>query len=454
MGIKPKGLLVLLLFVILTGSIIIVTVPSVSGDGEKDDGKQQHPIKGPFKFSPLSESAKCGSLPLDAPFVLPEGFTQTVIEQQPNFPDLPDMNQMNERSIPIAKTAEDNDENDDEDEDDDEAKKARPGRFLYRTHEVRTSSSVSVTDLVTGETRILAQKPHWERFDGLKWTPWNTLLAAEEVFIASLPDPDFPQAQSGLVYEIDPVTGDAVVRPALGSLAHEGIGIDKKSNVYVIDETREGSIYKFVPDKKKDLASGKLFALKIINDGSAPGERTGDAKWIELDQDLVKINARDAAVAVGATKYNRPEDVDIIKNTLYVAITSEQRVLAISLKGNPFVTEFVKAGVNAPAENAGRGIDGFHSPDNLAVDRARNLWIAEDNKPGDIWVATPDRNKDGYADDVLLFASLSDCTAEPSGIFFGVGKEKNTLFVNVMHAGGPDSIDLSMAITKKHSEDK
>lgn len=39
-------------------------------------------------------------------------------------------------------------------------------------------------------------------------------------------------------------------------------------------------------------------------------------------------------------------------------------------------------------------------------------------------------------------------------IFFGVGKEKNTLFVNVMHAGGPDSIDLSMAITKKHSEDK
>lgn len=242
-----------------------------------------------------------------------------------------------------------------------------------------------------------------------------------------MPDPDFPQAQSGLVYEIDPVTGDAVVRPALGSLAHEGIGIDKKGNVYVIDEFGEGSIYKFVPDKKKDLASGKLFALKIINDGSALGERIGDAKWLELDQDLVKINARDVA-AVGATKYNRPEDVDIIKNTLYVAITSKQRVLAISLKDNPFVTEFVKAGVNVPAENAGRGIDGFHAPDNLAVDRARNLWIAEDNHPGDIWVATPDRNKDGYAADVVLFASLSDCTAEPSGILFGVGNEKEDSF--------------------------
>lgn len=45
-----KGLLVLLLFVILTGSIIIVTVPSVSGDGEKDDGKQPHPIKVPSNF--------------------------------------------------------------------------------------------------------------------------------------------------------------------------------------------------------------------------------------------------------------------------------------------------------------------------------------------------------------------------------------------------------------------
>lgn len=57
---------------------------------------------------------------------MPEGFTQTVIEQQPNFPDLSDMNQMNERSIPIAKTAEDDDEYDD-----DEAKKARPGHASF-----------------------------------------------------------------------------------------------------------------------------------------------------------------------------------------------------------------------------------------------------------------------------------------------------------------------------------
>ncbi len=100
----------------------------------------------------------CGSLPADAPFALPPGFSQAIIETEAtdaDFDDLPDMNQVNETG-------------------------PQAGRFLYRTHEVSTNGSVSVTDLQTGETTVLAQRADWERFDGLKWTPWQTLLAAEE----------------------------------------------------------------------------------------------------------------------------------------------------------------------------------------------------------------------------------------------------------------------------------
>ncbi|MDQ4102684.1 MAG: hypothetical protein M3186_02810 [Actinomycetota bacterium] len=65
--------------------------------------------------------------------VLPPGFVQTEIarEGQGGTRDLWDMNTVNETG-PDA------------------------GRFLYRTHETNTNSQVSVADLQTGETRVLA----------------------------------------------------------------------------------------------------------------------------------------------------------------------------------------------------------------------------------------------------------------------------------------------------------
>ena len=55
---------------------------------------------------------------------------------------------------------------------------AHAGRFLYRSHEVPTNGMVSVTDLQTGVTSVLAQRVYWDRLDGIVWTPWQTLLAA------------------------------------------------------------------------------------------------------------------------------------------------------------------------------------------------------------------------------------------------------------------------------------
>jgi hypothetical protein len=424
-----------------------------------------------FNFSSLKKSAECiletaGSA---LPWKLPNGYTQTIIAiediTQATFEDLPDMNQQNEEDIPMPDALLDAGVEDEE---------AELGRLLYTTHEVGSGSSVSVTDLYTGVTVKIAEEDHWERFDGLKWTPWGTLLAAEETITASFSDPDSPASISGLVYEIDPVTGEHEVKPQLGSLAHEGIVIDKDSNIYVIDENARGTIYKFVPDEDPtgagEVPDGQLYVLKIVDDTKAPGERTGTAEWVPLDRDAVKVSARDAAFAAGATLYNRPEDGDIIGDKVFFALTGasapapvDNRVISINIKSStkPFVQEFVVAGINVPVEvDSDGGSDektGFRAPDNLAV-QGNKLWIMEDNGPSDLWVASPDNNKNGYSDKVSLFASMEDCSGEGTGIHFGIGEFRGILFVNHQHAGptvdddeiGPDS---KMAIMKAEDKD-
>ncbi|MCL7422320.1 MAG: PhoX family protein [Methylobacter sp.] len=417
-------------------------------------------VKGPMAFKPIPGSAydeltNDPAILNESTWMIPEGFKQSIVSDESDLniyinQDWPDMNTVNETRI-------------------------QAGRYLYRTHEVRPGNdqrndgklggTVSVVDLRTGIAKELAAREDWEALDGLVWTPWHTLLVAEETNSGGYPDPDYPLATGGLVYEIelekkDPATAKKVTaRPLLGSIAHEGIETDDEGNVYVIDEDRApgGSIFKFVPDNYGDLSSGKLFALRVKNGG-----QTGEAEWVELQLDPVTFDAQVAAEQVGATSYCRPEDLERIGKTLYAALTCEPRiggkdgpgaVLAISLNEMPMVSYFVEAGINIATENKAAGITGLKSPDNLANGPDGKLWIVEDNVPSDIWVAEPDNDGDGHADGVHLFASLKDSTAEGTGIYFGKNPQK--LFVNVQHSGtGNDKTMEITKIKKLHKSDK
>jgi hypothetical protein len=402
-------------------------------------------VNGPMAFDPIAGTAyvELTNDPVilnSQPWIIPQGYSQRIVSDESNLniyvgSDWPDMNTVNETG-------------------------KHAGRYMYRTHEVRpdannlgayTGGAVSVIDLKTGETKLVVQRHDWEALDGIVWTPWGTVLFAEETGNAVFTDPDHPAAIRGLLYELkldkkDPAKAEWVkVRPMLGSVAHEGIEVDSEGNVYVIDENGPGAIFKFVPKKYGDLSDGQLYALKL--DDSSNPDRVGPAEWVALDMNLAQLDARAAAVNVGATGYGRPEDLERIGNTLYVAITSEARVLSISLGKKPMVNNFVKAGLNVPVENRTAGITGFKNPDNLAKGPDGKLWIVEDNVPSDIWVALPDKDGDGASDGVYLFASLKDSDAEGTGIYFG--KDPQTLFVNVQHSATGN--DKTMAITKpKH----
>ena len=414
-------------------------------------------VKGPMAFKPIKGSAynELTNDPAvldESTWLIPEGFKQSVVSDESNLNiyidnDWPDMNTVNETQ-------------------------KQAGRYLYRTHEVRPGNdqrndgrlggAVSVIDLKTGKAKELAARDYWEALDGIVWTPWHTILVAEETNSGGYPDPDYPHASSGLVYEIeldkdDPTKAKKVTaRPLLGSIAHEGIETDDEGNVYVIDEDRApgGSIYKFVPNTYGDLSSGKLFVLRVKN-----GAQIGEAEWVELNLDPVTFDAQAAAEQIGATSYCRPEDLERIGKVLYAALTCEPRtggkdgpgaVLSISLNEAPMVNYFVEAGVNIAAENSASGVTGLKSPDNLATGPDGKLWIVEDNVPSDIWVAEPDNDGDSHADGVHLFASMKDKDAEGTGIYFG--KNPHKLFVNVQHSGTGN--DKTMAISEIRKNDE
>lgn len=442
--------------------IVVAAVAAALSMNAMADSKT---VNGPMSFDPIAGSAY--GMENDAnlgtqPFVIPEGFAQFVISDESDLDiyqgtDWNDMNTVNETG-------------------------KQAGRYLYRTHEVRpgatgndanslrvdggSGGAVSVVDLKTGEARELIGRADWEALDGIVWTPWQTLLFAEEVINSARPDPEHPAATSGLLYELKLDSRDLMqyesvhVRPMLGALAHEGIEIDAEGNVYVIDEERRGSIYKFVPTIYGDLSDGQLYALKVNN-----GQKTGAAEWVALDMNQAQISARVAARNVGATEYCRPEDLERIGRTLYAALTCEDvdnpantsgtnaqgnsvgAVLAIDLGEQPSVRYVVAPGKNVPFENQAARVTGFAKVDNLANGPDGKLWMVEDNDFSDIWVYDPasaDADEDGYRDGVHLFASLKDKPAEATGIYFG--KDPKVLFVNVQHSGTGN--DKTMAIVK------
>ena len=267
----------------------------------------------------------------------------------------------------------------------------------------------------------------------------------------------------GWVVEIDPMDPDStpVKHTALGRFKHEAATIRISPSGHVVaysgDDERFDYIYKFVSRRTYDdsgtlaarrrnmtlLSEGDLYvaqftgdspAAEITGTGAVPsdGAFDGSGTWLPLVQNgqskvpgmsvaEVLVFTRLAGDAVGATKMDRPEDVEVHPTTgaVYAALTNNtQRGVAGSGRRAPvdeanprtgnrdgYVLELVEAGndptrttfswnlllVCGPANTAGTYFGGYQGPvspiscpDNVAFDSAGNLWISTDGQPGTI----------------------------------------------------------------------
>ena len=251
---------------------------------------------------------------------------------------------------------------------------------------------------------------------------------------------------------------------ALGRFKHEAATIRIAPSGHVVaysgDDERFDYVYKFVSRRTYDdsgtsaarrrnmtlLSEGDLFVAQFTGDspvseitgtGALPtdGAFDGSGTWLPLVQDgqsrvpgmsvaEVLVFTRLAGDAVGATKMDRPEDVEVNPTTghVYTALTNNtQRGIAGTGRRAPvdeanprtgnrdgYVLELVEADndptrttfswnlllVCGPANTAGAYFGGYQGPvspiscpDNVAFDSAGNLWISTDGQPGTIQLA-------------------------------------------------------------------
>ncbi|MFC7401182.1 PhoX family protein [Citricoccus sp. GCM10030269] len=263
----------------------------------------------------------------------------------------------------------------------------------------------------------------------------------------------------GWIVEIDPENPEStpVKHTALGRFKHESgtaiISRDGYAVVYSGDDQADDYVYKFVSrkkyregDKKHNmtlLSEGTLYVAKyygnspeseIDGTGAVPsdGDFDGWGRWIPLvknDKSLVEgmtveevlVNTRLAGDKVGATKMDRPEDMETnpVTGKIYLALTNnsgrkadyvdEANPVAKADGGNRdgHVIEMIERRGDHTSERFNWNIlllagdptqsdsvyfSGFPAdqvspiscPDNVAFDSEGNLWISTDGQPGKI----------------------------------------------------------------------
>ena len=297
----------------------------------------------------------------------------------------------------------------------------------------------------------------------------------------------------GWIVEIDPLepASRPVKRTALGRRKHEGaetiVNRDGRLVIYSGDDARFEHVYRFVTAGRVDRAN-RAANRDLLDEGVmsvAKFEADGTLRWLPLVwgqgpltaangfaiQADVVIEPRRAAKLLGATRMDRPEDVqpNPRTNKVYVALTNNENrtdgeldpandraaniwgqiVELIPPAGDHAAETYrwemlVRCGPTGDAAakaswNPATTANGWFScPDNLAVDGRGRLWVTTDQ--GTAW-----KRASGTADGV--WALETDGPARGTGRMFyraPVGAEMcgpcfapddSTLFVAVQHPG-------------------
>lgn len=429
-------------------TLATLTLAMLGLAGARDAGAQFS------NFTPLPASVPGGSLPEATPLLLSSPFfTQTTLSANDRgalnggvkLGDSWDMNTLNETG-------------------------PQAGRFMFTPYETGTAG-VKRLDLTTGQSVTIVPEgtQGFASGDASRWTPWGTYLTAEESWNGS---------SKGRLFEVtnplaDPASINFVQRSILPGVAHEGLVFDSQRNLYFVDENAGGAVYKFTSATPNDggtfFNAGQTFVLKVGAGNNL--EATGGATWVPITDangtalfagttvsanGVTTVDGRAAADAAGATTLNRPEDLEIQTladgtQRIYFGTTDTHKVFSLTLSGGSSASLAVFADQNTIDAATGVAVgSAFLNPDNFAIDALGNMyWLEDIGSIGatgfDIWFGY-DANRDGVAERIGRWASLSTTGAEPTGLYFDPFRP-NVAYLNVQHAGSDVDRTIQISVT-------
>lgn len=331
--------------------------------------------------------------------------------------------------------------------------------------------SVQRIDLRTGAVETVLRG--MSSCDGIRTTPWGTILATEERTDGGayeILNPLDVTEQTVLDRTLGTVTDPAHVakRTALPIIAWEGLVVLPSGVVIGGDELRPGTppdadggaLFKFVPAvprpagagmindlAQSPLTAGSVYAMQVscVDNAQQYGQgcEVGNAAWIPVHA----ATARTEADAAGATGYYRPEDMD--RDLGYSDPANPEAVrFCWTNTGNEESADYaeVMCGIDrqplvaSAAERTvvvNRFVEGdpdFNSFDNLALQpNTGNAYVVEDHPNGDIFACLPDgKDRDVKTDGCVKVLSVKDSTAEPTGFIFS--PDGSTAYLSIQHS--------------------
>jgi hypothetical protein len=192
-------------------------------------------------------------------------------------------------------------------------------------------------------------------------TPWGRWLSCEE-------------HDHGHVWECDPLrSGQGVIRPALGTFNHEAVAVDTVTGaLYMTEDRPDGGLYRFTPDARGDLRSGRL---EIAVDAGA-----GRLAFTPVPDPGAVFTPTRQQVA-GTRHFSGGEGIWYDGGTVYFSTKGDNRVWAYETATGALGTIYDKA-----AAGPGAPLSGV---DNLTVNPAGEVFVCEDGDDMQICVIEP-----------------------------------------------------------------
>lgn len=182
-------------------------------------------------------------------------------------------------------------------------------------------------------------------------TPWGTWLSCEE-------------APQGRVHECDPLgISDSVVRPGMGTFAHEAVAIDEANqHAYLTEDVDDGRLYRFAYENPSDLSTGRLEVAEV-SDGVE-----GPVQWRAVPNpggDPVETRYQVAS----STIFDGGEGIWFHEGVIYFSTKGDNRIWAYETGTSTLTILYDAATSSTPI---------LTGVDNLTVSPAGDILVAED----------------------------------------------------------------------------